>query len=173
MKTQVIMAAALVAGFGASSAYAENGPCGDVVTVQVSPSTFANGTQISGEFFDWGLFFLALDTLQDNRIQDGNFINPSRINFRAPVCEVEILIADRSDNPQTYKLTAYDKLGRQVAQATIRDGGLAPLPLILTVKAPNFFANISYVILTEQPAGTRVLLGVTYKKSSASSIERE
>lgn len=151
MKTQVIMAATLAACFGASSAYAK-APCGDVVTVQVSPSTFANGTQIGGELFDWGLFFLALDT-QDNRIQDGNFINPSRINFRAAVCEVEISIADRNDNPQTYKLTAYDQSNRQVAQATKGDGGLAPLPLILTVKAPNYFANIAYVILTEQPAG--------------------
>ena len=56
-------------------------------------------------------------------------MNPSGINFRAAVCEVEISIADRNDNPQTYKLTAYDKSNRQVAQARTGDGGVAPLPL--------------------------------------------
>lgn len=164
MKTRVAMAAAFVAGLGASSAYAENEHCGGVVTAQISPNWFPDGKQISTEFQSSGIFFQAQDLLQDDIIRSGELTNPSRINFTGLVCEVTVTFDDRNDNSQTYKLTAYDKSGRQVAQATIGDGGLAPLPLILTVKVPNFFANIAYVILTEQPAGARVLQRVTYKK---------
>jgi hypothetical protein len=172
MKERVIMAAALVTCFGASSAFAEQGsgnePCQGVVTVQVSPTWFPDGRQITTEFQSAGIIFQAQDPAQDDIISGGEFTNPSRINFGAPVnalvCEVTITIDDRNSNPQTYVLTAYDASGRRVNQARQADGGFASLPLILTVKAESNHANIAYVILTEQPAGARVLQRVTYKK---------
>jgi hypothetical protein len=142
MKTRVMVAAAFVAGFGASSAYAQ-APCGDVVTVQVSPTWFPDGKQITTEFQSAGIAFQAQDPVQDDIVRNGEFTNPSRINFgapvTAPVCEVTVTFDDRNDHSQTYKLTAYDKSGRQVAQATIGDGGLGVPAAHPHGQSPQFF----------------------------------
>ncbi|MCK9352225.1 MAG: hypothetical protein M0P76_05570 [Candidatus Pacebacteria bacterium] len=130
------------------------------MTVSFAPGNPFEGLNITNQYQSYGINFL-----DGNIVQGGRFYNPAKFDFmdNSTVCEVTIVLKDWNDHTQSHSLLAYDKYGRILDKAIVREDGLDPMPampMILTVKHPR----ISSVAVVNEPQGATELLSITYSK---------
>ena len=133
---------------------------------------YPDGTNITSQYSDQGLAFsndpTGLDGSfiglgsQENRIQDGFFWNPFRIDFipAKPVVSVTASIGDSNANTQMHSLFAFDQSGNLLDEASFSDFGY-PIQqsFDLTVSSQHPIATILFY---EQSFGAEILYSLEY-----------